>query len=188
VSWAPDGTSVVYDGPAGTFQVKVTGERKPERLVSEPRAAVSAQVSPNARWLAYQLGVGAGPRIFVKPYGAGEGKYQVSSDSAVNPRWRADGRELFFLEAGLPRAPRGDLVAVEVGANAASLDRGASHPLFVSEAISFQHPPGGPYQPYAVSRDGQRLLLSRPVGAMTTADDHANAPIAVVLNWAAASK
>jgi len=39
------------------------------------------------------------------------------------------GRDLCFLEAGLPHAPRNTLVAIEVGANAASLDRGAPHPL-----------------------------------------------------------
>ena len=115
-------------------------------------------------------------------------RYQVSTDSAVAPRWRGDGRELFYLEAAATHAAR-QMIAVDVGAHAGSFDRGASHSLFLSDASVFQRPPGsGPYQRSAVSRDDERFLISRPVGSMTTADDQASAPVAVVLNWAAAFK
>jgi eukaryotic-like serine/threonine-protein kinase len=189
VGWSPDGAAIVYTGATGMFQLKISGERKPERLLAESGTLI-AQVSPNGKWLAYQgfqSGAGGGPRVYVRPYGPGEGKYQLSTDPGGAPRWRNDGRELFFLEVGFPRAPRGKLMAVDVGASTASFDRSAPHALFDSGAATFQHPPGGPYQSYDVSRDGQRFLVARPVAA-TLGDDSSNTPVAVVLNWAAALK
>jgi len=185
VAWSPDGQSIVYSttgNRSDLFTLPLSGDRKPVPAVNTPAAENNGQISPNGKWLAYQSSTGR-PDLYVQPFRGGTGTYQVSIGGGVSPRWRGDGRELFYL-APTSQAVQGQLMAVDVGTGDASFSRGAPHALFDSAIISPNHLPGGLYQMFAVSRDGQRFLLPRPVSAST--DDTATAPVAVVLNWAAA--
>jgi dipeptidyl aminopeptidase/acylaminoacyl peptidase len=61
---------------------------------------VSAVISPDGRWLAYVSDESGSEEIYVRPFPAvGEGRWQVSSNGAVAPRWSRDGRELYFLSS-----------------------------------------------------------------------------------------
>ena len=84
------------------------------------------------------------------------------------PRWRSDGRELFYLDLD------GRLMAVPVtfSSDAKAVTVGAASPLFATRI-------GGSntlQSQYVVSPDGQRFLLDTPVR-----DD--SPPIHVILNW-----
>ena len=190
VAWTPDGRSIVYQTNGGLghlFTLPLSGDRKPLPLVTTTANESRGQVSPNGRWLAFQAGgLSRRPDVFVRLL-AGAGTYQVSTGDGTSPRWRGDGRELFYLE-GLSRSDAGKLMSVDVNPGAASsFERGAPHPLFDSKYTSYVHPPGGLFHAFAVSRDGQRFLIPRPLAAATT-DDSAAAPVAVVLNWSAVVK
>jgi serine/threonine protein kinase len=132
----------------------------------------------------------ARPEVFVRPLSDGTVKYQVSAGGGAYPRWRGDGRELFFLESvgGGPGAAGGRLMAVDIGSSQTTFERGTPHPLFDSLYIPFQHTPGVSYHAYAVSRDGQRFLLPRVVQPGMTEESSADAPVVVVLNWASTLK
>jgi dipeptidyl aminopeptidase/acylaminoacyl peptidase len=193
-AWTPDSESIIYRtgrDPGATvdlFMLPLTGARKPLPAVNTPALELHAQVSPDGRWLAYQAAENSGnvrPEIYVRPI-TGGGKYQVSVNGGIDPRWRADGRELFYLETtgGGPGAAAGNVVAVDIGPSRTSFERGAPHPLFDSQYVALPHPPGTSYHAYAVSPDGQRFLLPRRQSVFT--DDLSGAPVAVVLNWATA--
>ena len=79
------------------------------------------------------------------------------------------------------------LMAVDVSPGAASFERGAPRALFDSKYINYSHPPGGLFHAFAVSRDGQRFLIPRPLSAATY-DGLSGVPVAVVINWSAALK
>ena len=113
-------------------------------------------------------------RPFGAPFGpGGGGKWQVSTGGASNPRWRRDGKELFFVSADRK------LMAVDVKAGA-TFERGIARELFQTRMVV----PGGvniTYR-YAVAADGKRFLINSP------AEEAASTPITVVLNWAAGVK
>ena len=101
----------------------------------------------------------------------GGGKWQISKDGGLFPRWRRDGRELFYY------APDGALMAVPLG-NATSLDVGAPVPLFQARLLNGPATAQRFRQQYDVARDG-RFLLNMPL------EDADASSITVVLNWTA---
>ena len=108
------------------------------------------------------------------------GPWQVSStEGGSQPRWRPDGRELFYV------APDARLMAVPiaVGADAQTLEAGAPVPLFRTRLASGAGNVSGLMSKpqYAVASDG-RFLMNVAVEAATAP------PITVVLNWDAALK
>ena len=113
----------------------------------------------------------ARPRSISGKFPDGGGKWQVSTRGGAQPRWRRDGKELFYL------ALDGKLMAVTVGASATLIETGAPRELFdtgITGAFLDRR------NHYVVTRDGQRFLVN------ISAEDENSAPITVVLNWRAA--
>ena len=120
-SWSPDGKLVVYtqgtNPQADIWAVPVAGDKKPFPLVQSHSLDVFGQVSPDGKWLAYQSNETGRPEIYVKPFPEGPGKWQVSTDGGTFPRWRADGKELYFVFTG-------NMIAAEIRAAGSSVDPG----------------------------------------------------------------
>ncbi len=106
------------------------------------------------------------------PDGAG-GRWQITSDGGVEPRWRRDGRELYFL--GLD----GKLMAVPVSAGTA-FTAGRPQELFQTPLIVNRAQPGRDAR-YDVASDG-RFLIVAPVAAA------AQTPFTILVNWTSALK
>ena len=115
----------------------------------------------------------------MQPYPSGAGKWQISTRGGNFPMWRGDGRELFYVA----RTAAGKLMAVEVKASGSTFEMRRITELTDSGVGNFTGGGGGmhPYTMYAVSSDGQRFLVARPV---PRDGDGGPAPIAVVVNWA----
>jgi Tol biopolymer transport system component len=153
----------------------LNGDSKPIQLIRTPFAETQGSFSPDTRWFAYVSNESGRSEIYVQPFvppGAGSspaaaGITQISRDGGTRPKWRADGKEIFF------RALNGSPMAVDV-----------------STSPEFQ--PGIPKQLFAlptnvgdwdVTSDGKRFLVAMPLQAQS-----ANTPINVVLNWDAGLK
>jgi eukaryotic-like serine/threonine-protein kinase len=106
--------------------------------------------------------------VYVQAFPTTEGKWQVSTQGGTQPRWRRDGKELFYVSA------QGEVIAVTVAAAADGLDVSSQKALFT------YHGAGEDYT-YAASADGQRFLVNSVVSDISQ-------PIVVVLNWAAGLK
>ncbi len=129
----------------------------------------NAQFSPEGRWIAYASNETGSMEIYVSPFLSGSGKWQVSSAGGQEPRWRQDGKELFYL------SPDGKMMAVSVKTGA-SFEAGSPSALFQTHA---RQPVSSQDQfSYDVSGDGQRFLV------ITKADEANAAPLTVLLNWA----
>jgi hypothetical protein len=126
-----------------------------------------ANFSQDMKWIAYTSDESGQPQVYVQPFPGPGGKYQVSSAGGTNPRWRRDGKELFYISADRK------LLAVEVKAGS-TFAAGATKPLFDTHVKEFLPTVSN----YAVSRDGRRFLTND--FAETSAP-----PITVVLNWTA---
>ena len=97
-------------------------------------------------------------------------KRQVSSAGGVQPRWRRDGQELFYL------APDSELMAVPVKGET-DIDIGRANALFRTQLPTWAA--GGPPEwrtSYDVAADGQKFLLINP-------PEQQGPPITVMLNW-----
>jgi hypothetical protein len=126
-----------------------------------------------ARWVAYTSDESKrGSEIFVQSFPAGAGKYQISNGGGTQPRWRRDGKELYFASG------TGRLMAVDVKTSP-RFEAGIPHELFDARLtvplVAFR---------YDVSADGQRFLINNPVQAR----EQESPGITVVLNWLAGVK
>jgi Tol biopolymer transport system component len=130
--WSPDGRFVLYNHwpggkPADLFVLPLSsgGAPTPIPFLVTDFVEDMGQFSPNGRWIAYRS-VGFGrDGVYVKSVSAegrtGGGEWQVSSARGLEPRWRGDGRELFYVSGST-------LMAVEVKTDGASFDPGYRGP------------------------------------------------------------
>jgi len=132
---------------------------------------VNGMISPDGKWVAYASDESGTWEIYVTTFPGATGKWQVSRGSGTEPRWRADGNEIFYL------GPSGMLTAVPVS-TVGSFATGTPTPLFqfhgrpvISSTDVFS---------YDVSRDGKRFLVNRYVRPERVA------PLTIVLHAAAA--
>jgi Tol biopolymer transport system component len=179
-----DGHFILYDNEdrKNGFDVWVLplqGERKPFPFVNTRFDEREGQFSPDGHWVAYQSDESGRLEVYVRPFLRPSTTMSVSTGGGVQPRWRGDGRELFYI------APDGDLMAasVAVGRNGEDLKIGKPTSLFHTRIAGGTTAALGGYlkHEYVVAPDGQRFLIN-------TAESAATAPITVVLNWAAAMK
>lgn len=89
------------------------------------------------------------------------GKWQISTHGGNTPRWRKDGKELFYAQ------PDGKIMAVDIAATAVAVQAGPPKPLFSTLGST-------PY--YEVTPDGQRFLVAER-------EKNSEPPFTVIVNW-----
>jgi Tol biopolymer transport system component len=134
-------------------------------VVDSPFVKDQAQFSPDTRWVAYNAIDSGRFEVYVTSFPSGAQTVKVSSDGGVQPRWRSDGQELFYLDL----AARMMAVDVTIGP---SIEFGVPRVLFQTRVE-----PTAYIETYDVARDGRRFFLIVPVGTSTERSVH------VVLNW-----
>jgi eukaryotic-like serine/threonine-protein kinase len=175
--WSWDGRFIAYnrqspDGGTNLWVLPLFGDRKPIPFVHSEFYEMFGYFSPNGRWLAYVSDESGRSEVYVRPFPVSAGISPVSTGGGRQPRWRRDGRELFYLSL------HGKLMVVEVNGGD-GFRAGAPKALFQMRLPSdFSWGSGN----YAVTADGQRFLVTTPAG------EAASPTIAVVLNWPAAVK
>jgi eukaryotic-like serine/threonine-protein kinase len=127
----------------------------------------NGQISPDGKWVAYASNESGDWEIYVTTFPAASGKWQVSRDGGIEPRWRGDGKEIFYIGA------KTTLTAVPVNSEG-TFSTGNPTPLFHSQ-LRAQVSSTDLFN-YDVSKDGQRFLVNR------YAKPQQVAPLHVVLN------
>jgi hypothetical protein len=168
--WSRDGRFLLYtvfDPKTGNdlWLLPLDGDRKPRPYLQTPFSESQGQFSPDGRWVAYTSNESGRPQVYVQPFPAAGGKWQISTAGGVQPRWRGDGKELFYI--GLDRK----LMAVEVKTGAKS-EAGIPKPLFKLRVL-----PSPIITRYTAAADGKRFLIS------TAIDQESDSAFHVVLNW-----
>ncbi len=72
-------------------------DHTPRVVANTPAEEVLATFSPDGRWVAYQTNESGRFEVVVQPFPDAGGKWQASTNGGDAPRWRADGKELYFL-------------------------------------------------------------------------------------------
>jgi eukaryotic-like serine/threonine-protein kinase len=168
-SWSDDGRFILFHTvsdpkrKADIWVLPLEGDRKPAPLVATEYDESDGRFSPDGHFLAYISDESGRPEIYVRQFsGTSVGrKWRVSTSGGTYPRWRRDGRALFYLGAD------GTITQVEVNTNA-GFQAGAVQTLFKLPAR---------VTGYDVTGDGKRFLVGAPV------EQDAQTPFTVALNW-----
>ena len=140
---------------------------EPVTFLSTPASERSPRLSPDGRYLAYNSNESGRYEIYVQPFPAGAGKWQVSVNGGAQPRWRSDGNELYYVQGET-------LMAVSV-----STGKGftVGQPQVLFEDLNLR---GEVATKYDVSAAGQRFLTIAPVedGHQTETPS-----VRIVQNW-----
>jgi len=171
--WSSDGRYLLF-----TRQDPVTlkdlwalpffGDRQAFPLMQTQFIEEQAHLSPDGEWISYVSNESGKWEVYVQRFPRASGRWQVSTAGGSQPRWRRDGREIYFVD------PKGTLYAVGVNLGA-KVVIGRPQSLFPTSLADYAM--GGRY---AVTADGERFLVN--------IDDSATRAINVVLNWPAALK
>jgi serine/threonine protein kinase/Tol biopolymer transport system component len=193
-NWAPDGRSVVYlQRPANLGVLQLAG---PQTIGLIDRARFEGfgrldgygQVSPDGHWLLYGSNESGHWEVYVRRFPERDGsKWKISQGTAISPRWRRDGHEIFYysrVDDGELFAAGGQIVAVPITLTTdTSPTIGAPVPLFKARLLGGTFPAILWRMQYAVANDGQRFLLNEQLE-----NPYFRAPIIVVTNWMSALK
>ncbi len=177
-SWSRDGRYLMYATRTDPrtqidlFVLPINGDRKPAPFLQTEALEGQGQFSPDGKWVAYDSSGAAASAtgLFVRSFPDGSSKFLISSEG-LEPRWRGDGKELYY------RSGR-KIMAVEISTSPV-FRAGAPRMLFEAPISGAGYYNNGPRWTPAV--DGKRFL------AVTNAAD-APTPITVVLNWRAEKK
>jgi Tol biopolymer transport system component len=172
--WSPDGHEILFvnEDPATGDDLWTVSVREPQRLVhllSGRHSESQGQFSPNGRWLAYRSNESGRWEIYLRPY-PGPGSQQLIG-AGIQPRWRADGKELFYIAAD----GRMMAVAISLGSEGDKAEVGTAKPLFTTRLAV----PANQQFGYAVDPAGRRFLM------WIDANQAITAPITIAQNWKA---
>jgi Tol biopolymer transport system component len=176
-SWSKDGRWLVCDlrshGNFNLVLVDVAAGTRRDLLVT-PANEENAQISPDGKWMAYTSDESGQDEVYVTSFPDATGKWQISKGGGSGPRWRGDGKEIFYADvkgmltaAGIKETPDG----ISVSGYTPLFPLMARNPISGTDLIS-----------YDVTRDGQRFLVNRYVKP-----DHVE-PFEVLLNGAGGEK
>jgi serine/threonine protein kinase/Tol biopolymer transport system component len=171
-SWSRDGRRILFHAPQARTQYDIWIAELGDVTQARPILAsrfneVQAQFSPDNRLLAYASDESSLFEVYVQPPGSDEGRWQVSVNGGIDPRWAAGSGELFY------RAPDGWIMTARI--DGPQGQPSAPHRLF---RLPFAPPTAAPHgSVYDVTADGSRFLVLVPT------DDVRFTPVTVLVNW-----
>jgi len=175
--WSSDGRFLLFrhGDPQTGFDLWVlpfSGDKQPFPFLKTPFDERDGQFSPDGKWIAYQSNETGRFEIYVQPFPGPGGKFLISANGGIQPRWNKNGKEIFYVSANsqmmaAPVNPSPDGQSLETGTPAILF------PVRIVDGLGVSNNK----QQYDVSSDGQRFLVN-----LDTYEDKTS-PITLILNW-----
>jgi hypothetical protein len=192
LSWSGDGRRLLFGVPvvtAAPWVLPLDGNARPASKpfpFAEQGVVTDARFSPGPHgrplWIAYSSNESGRSEVYVRPFDPnsstgsppGSGKWEVSTQGGVSPRWNSNGRELFYV------ALDGTVMSVEASGDNGVFQSGIPKPLFKPKGLPSQST--GDFGFFDASSDGRKFMLALSSAASAAAPP---ARFTVVLNWQA---
>ena len=162
--WSRDGRYLMYEQGPGLdvdlWVLPLSGDRKPFAYAS---GASRGTFSPDGRWVAYIANETGRPEVFVAPFPWTGAKWQVSNGGGTGPRWRADGKELYYFDLN-------GIAAAEVDGSGSAFQVGGTKLLF---RVPMR---GIVAREFAPTKDGQKFIAVSP-------SEGSSQSLTLVQNW-----
>ena len=169
-SWSADGQQILctmQNAARWSLVLLPSSGGKPTPLLNTKANESNGQISPDGKWAAYASDESGNWEVYVTSFPGVAGKWQVSRGGGTEPRWRGDGKEIYYIAA------TGRLMSVPVNSDA-GFSTATPTPLFqiqgrapISSTDLFT---------YDAAKDGQRFLVNHYV-----TPDHVP-PLTILLN------
>jgi eukaryotic-like serine/threonine-protein kinase len=172
--WTPNGSSLLYTiFSASTTGVKLwmhdlVPEKKDYPLLKTNSSETEGKFSPDGHWLSYTSEETGRSEIYVVPYPALNGKWQVSTTGGNQARWRKDGKELVFVTS------EGKLMSVAISTSGGTLNAEAPKLLFETKIFGVVRD----FWQYDMTANAQKFLVNTRI-------EQAQQPITLYANWPA---
>jgi eukaryotic-like serine/threonine-protein kinase len=181
--WSRDGRFLLYSSQnsktkADIWVLPLDGDHKPEPFLRTEFNESDAHFSPDMRWVAYTSDESGSSEVYVRRFSPNPGvsppdsggKWMISKGGGMGPRWRGDGKELYY------RAFDGKVMAVEVAVGV-DFKAGTIKPLFQAPVAAPKIFTTYTYFYWEATTDGKRFLIPAPAAESTPS------PFTIVLNW-----
>jgi hypothetical protein len=171
--WSNDSRHLLYSAVASHSQLwllplsSAGGDGKPLKLIDSPADEMHGNFSPDSHLIAYTSNESGRWEVHVQTFPLSDRKWQVSTDGGYEPRWRADGHEIFYLSEDRK------LMSVSVSARPSFQVPKALFQTYVFAGVTSTR------TSYVPSPDGRRFLINTKIG------DPPPNPITMALNWTA---
>ena len=177
ISWSPDGQFILFENwvpqsKGAIWLLTLPSKEAKPLLQSTSYNYGQPKLSPDGNFIAYTTDESGRGEVYVRRFPPSSERWQISSGGGIQPLWRGDGKELFFLTDDKR------LMSVEIktdGKFESSIARELFQGNMKAMKASFAYS-------YAVASDGQRFLISAPE------ETAVGAPMTIVLNWVASVK
>jgi len=173
--WSPDGRYILSErfvnGGSMLWLHPLAPGESGRPLLSSPAFTglqSSGQFSPDGKFVAFTMSAANGPQIFIVPFPSGGGMWQISTEGGRWPRWRRDGKELYFV------TDRNELAVVSIAGKGDGIEFSRPLPLFTFKPTLRTYRLG--MIEFDLTPDAQRFLLN------VTADENVR-PLTLLQNW-----
>lgn len=169
--WSRDGRSLIVNDLSAEQDLweVLLPDGRATRLFKTPSKEAGGQISPDGKWIAYSSDETGRDEVYVQSFPPSDARWRISTAGGLSPKWRSDGRELFYTDA------KRNLIAVDVSLQP-SFRAGA--PVLLFDAKMLRDIP----RYFDVTADGQRFLVVKP------GPDSDARPLTIVQNWTAKLK
>lgn len=172
--WSRDGRRLLFgsisNGTRSDIWTYSFAERRATPLLATVYAEASGALSPDQKWFAFQSDESGRDEVYVQAFdpaspGAAR-RWLVSTRGGSLPRWRGDGREIFYMDAS------GALMAAATNPDGAEFHCDKPKMLFQTRTI-----PKVPWNLYDAAPDGRVFMVNVPLEWSSSARTR------VVVNW-----